>query len=118
MKKAIVALVAANLLVSGLALASVAIKQFPDVEKGSYYQTAVDNMVFKGVVQGYSDGKFHPGDYVNRAQAVTMLDRYDQQLVARNKYLQTILCRGFTKNTSPDAQFAEAYQQICEAPAV
>lgn len=118
MKKLLIVAVMANLLISGLALASVAIKQFGDVEKGSYYEGAVDNMVYKGVVKGYDDGFFHPNDLVSRAQVVTMLDRYDQQLEARNDYLEKILCNGFTSGSSNDASFVKAYQQICEAPVV
>lgn len=118
MKKYLLLTVIINLLITGSALAMVQIKQFSDVEKGSYYETAVDNMVHKGVVQGYNDGLFHPYDYVNRAQAVTMMDRYDEQLLARIKYLEDMLCKGFNANSSSDAAFTTAYQQICEAPAV
>lgn len=118
MKKYILLSVVINLLITGSALAMVQIKQFSDVEKGSYYETAVNSMVYKEVVQGYDDGLFHPYDYVNRAQAVTMLNRYDEQLNARVKYLENMLCNGFTANSSTNANFTEAYQQICEAPAV
>jgi hypothetical protein len=118
MKKTILIAVGINLLITGFAMASVYVTQFADVKTDSYYKASVDNMVFKGVVKGYNDGLFHPDDAVTRAQAVTMLDRYDEQLLARITYLENMLCKGFNASSSTDASFTEAYQKICEAPAV
>ena len=114
MKKTIILTILINLLISGTALALVQIKQFSDIEKGSYYSTAVDNMVLEGVVKGYDDGLFHPRDSVNRAQAVTMFDRYDQNLKNTDlKYLKTLVCTGFNQNTNSNNDYQLAYQKLC-----
>ncbi|MFA5830104.1 MAG: S-layer homology domain-containing protein [Candidatus Gracilibacteria bacterium] len=114
MKKTIILTVLINLMITGTALALVQIKQFSDVEKGSFYSTAVDNMVYQGVVKGYDDGLFHPNDGVNRAQAVTMLDRYDQNLKDTEiKYLKTMVCTGFNENTGSYPDYKAAYQKLC-----
>lgn len=101
----------------GSALAYFDVKHFDDVETTSYYSNAVDRMVFKSVIQGYDDGLFHPNDAVNRAQAVTMLYRYDQQLQQRIDYLEDLLCNGFDANSSSNSNFTQAYTEVCEAPA-
>jgi hypothetical protein len=51
---------------------------FTDVPEGSYYDEAVGRFVSYGVIQGYSDNTFRPGNAVNRAEAVTMFDRYEK----------------------------------------
>lgn len=56
---------------------------FPDVEEGAYYEDAVYNMRYKGVISGYENGDFGPDDPVTRGQVATMLDRYDQNLTGQ-----------------------------------
>lgn len=114
MKKIIIVSALINLLVTGTALALVQIKQFSDVDKGSYYSSAVDNMVNKGVIKGYYDGLFHPNDNINRAQAVTMFDRYDQNLKNTElEYLKTMVCTGFNEDTGSYPDYKAAYQKLC-----
>lgn len=48
---------------------------FPDVQPGSYYDAAVGRLYGAGVVKGGADGKFHPEQYVTRAEISVMLDR-------------------------------------------
>jgi len=48
---------------------------FPDVQPGSYYDAAVGRLYGAGVVKGSTDGKFHPDQYVTRAEISVMLDR-------------------------------------------
>jgi hypothetical protein len=40
---------------------------FPDVQLGAYYDGAIGRLYGAGVVKGGPDGKFHPGDFVTRA---------------------------------------------------
>lgn len=47
--------------------------QFRDVEIGSWYQLIVDDAAMQGYVQGYSDGTFRPGQFVNRVEALKMI---------------------------------------------
>lgn len=128
MKKFLILSLLINLAVTGSVLAAVQIKQFADVENGSYYDTAVDRMVNLGVVKGYEDGLFHPNDMVNRAQAVTMLDRYDTSLKPWIEDLSTLVCLGMSENSykdshpgsayssDSDADYKALYKKECQAP--
>ena len=49
---------------------------FPDVEKGSYYEAAVNWGYANGIVTGYENGRFGTGDKITREQIVTFLYRY------------------------------------------
>ena len=49
--------------------------QFSDVKPGSWYYDAVMEAAGLGIVNGYSDGTFKPGNPVNRADFVLMLTR-------------------------------------------
>lgn len=46
---------------------------FKDTSSGAWYAPYVNTAVALGIVQGYSDGTFRPGNAVSRAEAVTML---------------------------------------------
>jgi hypothetical protein len=48
---------------------------FPDVDSGSFYDSAVGEMYGAGIIKGYADGKFGPNDYVTRAQVAVMMKR-------------------------------------------
>lgn len=98
---------------------------FPDVDYNAYYGDSLSKMVANGIVTGYEDGTFGPNDAVTRAQIVTILDRYDNQLV--NAYrvggvgeIQTLLCNGFSETDFEglSGQMAGedplgAYQSVC-----
>ena len=49
---------------------------FADVSEGQWYSDAVSWAASKGIVSGYSDGRFGPTDAVSREQLVSMLYRY------------------------------------------
>ena len=48
---------------------------FPDVQPGSYYDAAVGRLYSAGIIKGSTDGKFHPGEYLTRAEIAVILDR-------------------------------------------
>ena len=48
---------------------------FPDVPAGSYFDQPVSWMVEKGITTGYDDGRFKPGNNLNRGQLATFLWR-------------------------------------------
>lgn len=48
---------------------------FPDVEDGIWYADYVRKASAMGLVQGMSDGKFHPTEAISRAEAVTIINR-------------------------------------------
>lgn len=48
---------------------------FPDVQSGSYYDAAVGRLYGAGVIKGAGDGKYHPEQFVTRAEIAVMLDR-------------------------------------------
>ncbi len=49
---------------------------FSDVKMNQYYAGYVGWAVKNGIVSGYPDGTFKPGDNVNRQEAAAMLSRY------------------------------------------
>jgi hypothetical protein len=44
-------------------------------EFASWYASEVDQLVNKGIINGYDDGSFRPNDAVSRAEVAVMLDR-------------------------------------------
>lgn len=50
--------------------------RFHDVEEGIWYTDAILWAADTGVVTGYSNGNFGPGDHINREQMVLMMYRY------------------------------------------
>lgn len=54
---------------------------FPDVQEGTYFTESVSELVRKGILKGYEDGRFGPHDPVTRAQVAVMIDRYDREVV-------------------------------------
>lgn len=54
---------------------------FPDVGSNAYFSSAVQDLSRIGIVRGYDNGNFGPGDYVTRGQVAVMIQRYDQTVV-------------------------------------
>ncbi len=48
---------------------------FSDIQPGSYFDSAIGRLYGQGVIKGGPDGKFHPTDYVTRADVAVMIDR-------------------------------------------
>ncbi len=46
---------------------------FTDISDGVWYENYVNSAYEYGVINGYSDGTFKPGNYVNRAEAMKIL---------------------------------------------
>ena len=69
--------------IAGVALgvSSVGSSLFPDVPAGAYYDEAVGEMYDAGIIRGYADGTFGPGDYVTRGQVAVMLKRFRDELL-------------------------------------
>ncbi len=63
---------------------------FPDVFPNDYFYDAVNRFGKKGIITGYTTGRFGPHDYVTRGQVAVILDRYDQQTISlmRNQIAQ------------------------------
>lgn len=52
------------------------IKTLPDVEKGAYYERAVNWALSAGIVNGFEDGTFRPNDNIRRQDIVVILRSY------------------------------------------
>lgn len=74
MKKSLSFILALLLVLTGVtsAFAAEANVTVPSDVKGSTYETAVTELMQKGIVSGYPDGTFRPDSNVNRAEAVIM----------------------------------------------
>lgn len=60
-----------------LALALTALLNFPDVPSGYWAYPAITVMASAGVLHGYTDGKFLPGQALSREQAAAILARVE-----------------------------------------
>ena len=49
---------------------------FPDVEAGAWYAEAVEKLAGLGIIAGYADGTFRPGNSITRAEFVAMATRF------------------------------------------
>jgi hypothetical protein len=49
--------------------------KFPDVDASTPYASDIATVAGRGIMTGYADGRFGPGDTLNRAQLVTLLGR-------------------------------------------
>lgn len=70
-QKLIASTVSAAVVISPLGgsfTADAAVKSFKDVSKDAYYYKAVQDLVEKGVIDGYPDGTFKPNNSVTRAE--------------------------------------------------
>lgn len=97
------------------AIAATALKNFPDVPQNAFYTEAVRNMVKRGIIQGFDDGTFRPNDLANRAQIVTMLDRYDKSLVTSDNDIGTLIdvvC-STTKIGDSDGTLHPRFESLC-----
>jgi len=56
---------------------------FTDIRGTEYFDAdgSVREMVAKGIIKGYDDGRFGGGDFVTRGQAVVMLTRYHHNVI-------------------------------------
>ncbi len=79
---------------AGVVFASSSFTDYDDIP--DWAQDAAENMNEKGIVTGYEDGTFGPGDYVTRAQLVTVLERFDElvQDVAERKVQDMLFSLG------------------------
>jgi hypothetical protein len=50
--------------------------RFPDVDAGRWSADAVEYMYTQGIMQGYPDGRFAPGDDITRAEFAALLVRF------------------------------------------
>jgi hypothetical protein len=48
---------------------------FPDVPPGHPYYAAITELAARGIIRGYADGRFGPGDGVQRAQMAALVAR-------------------------------------------
>lgn len=76
MKKILVTILLASLLISVRVMAAGTISHFSDVPEDSWYTEAVYNLYNAGIIQGYDDGTFKPTNNVNRAELAVILDRF------------------------------------------
>lgn len=67
-----------------------------------WYKDAVSSLASKGVITGYPDGSFRPGNTVNRAQLAVILERFDDRM------------RNMINNNASDLQLAYS-QDIARA---
>ena len=61
-------------------------RTFYDVTDSAYYYEAVKWASSVGVVNGYADGGFGPGDYVTREQLAVMLSNYAERVEKMNAH--------------------------------
>ena len=111
--KKILALVLA-LVMSLSLMATAGASQFPDVDEGNPYATAIDVLDELKVFQGFDDGTFKPTETLNRAQAAVLVYRIATGDV-ENKYLDNYTFMQQSKFTDLDGyNWAKGYINYCQ----
>lgn len=78
MIKKLFAAIGALLLLVSLPLTSSAARQFPDVPASKHFAEAVYNLEGRGIIGGYPDGTFKPGESITRGQAAAIIAKLVQ----------------------------------------
>lgn len=98
---------------------------YPDVQPDMWCNAAISTMTRAGVIQGYTDGKFHPNDPITRAEFATIAVRFFEVAYSGddkfsdiadhwaadyiNKAAEAALIAGFTDGTfRPDVKITRA----------
>ena len=111
--KKILALVLA-LVMSLSLMATAGASQFPDVDEGNPYATAIDVLDELKVFQGFDDGTFKPTETLNRAQAAVLVYRIATGDV-EDKYLDNYTYMQQSKFTDLDGyNWAKGYINYCQ----
>ena len=79
-------------------------EKFPDVAEGQFYTDAVLWAAENGIVTGYDEGYFGPGDEITREQMATMMYRYA-------KYKELDVTATADISAYPDAASVSAFAQ-------
>ena len=74
MKKLLIGFVT-GILVASAPLAFAYSNLFKDVDEGVWYTESIETLADYGVVEGYGDGSFRPGNSINRAETTVMFNR-------------------------------------------
>ncbi len=82
MKKITVSLIVVCLMFAPLAYAA---SSFKDVKPGTWYYDYVMKASEMGIIDGFKDGTFKPGDTVTRAQLAKVIVEYDENLKTRTQ---------------------------------
>lgn len=89
---------------------------FRDIPAGAPYDRAVGNMVNAGIMEGFSDGTFHPDEYVTRGQLALALDKLLRSLEksAPQQLAKEATARGRNRKsaTSASSQSTAAKQTV------
>lgn len=59
-------------------------KKFSDVADSAWFKEALDNLAGNGLVSGYADGTFKPGNFITRAEIASILCRAGQWETSEN----------------------------------
>jgi hypothetical protein len=101
---------------------------FEDVESDAYYYEAVNDLAFRGILNGYGDDVFGPEDPVTRGQLAAVIYRMENRLVGgyfgddmddktRVYHLVNLVCAGFENvdlsAVSTAGDIEETYDAIC-----
>ena len=106
MKRNCAALLCALTLCAGLALPASA-AEFTDVAQGSWYESAVQEVVDQGLMTGVSDTLFAPNATVTRSTVAVVLWRMEGQPAPAQ--------RGHFPDVPADSWYGEAADWACEA---
>ena len=64
---------ATGVLVAAVPTQAEAAKSFPDVKPTHHFYEAVLNLTERGVINGYDNGTFRPGENISRAHAAKIM---------------------------------------------
>jgi hypothetical protein len=127
------ALALALLVVPLVSLAQAAVAGFPDVPDSHAYFTAITDLASRGIITGYDDGRFRPGDPVKRQQFAKMavlagqypvsegdvcqftdVERSDAGTLYPDNYIAVCAAKGITTGKSPGRFDPQGYITRCQ----
>ena len=82
--------------------------QFPDVSSSNFASGYIQQMVEKGIISGYNDGKFHPQDTLTRGQMAILISRaFNYGAESVNLATNALISKGISEGVS-DGTFGES----------
>lgn len=85
-----------------------------DVDEKDWFSDAVNSVAEKGIMSGYGDGSFRPGENVNRAELAESLDNLIDYIEEREEVPDSFYLDVPFTAQAPHSNWDMPYQEACE----
>ncbi|MBI5152293.1 S-layer homology domain-containing protein [Candidatus Peregrinibacteria bacterium] len=91
--------------------------EFNDVDQNAYYASPLYGLANEGIIKGYPDNTFKPGNFVNRAEYVTGLYKVFSAQNEMSSHLKSIICSGFKQSDfTANSTGQKSFIKLCLEP--